>query len=64
MNPEKLIEDVSSRYSEWLEMAGDNSPAILSQILASLLLKEREKTSYYEKVLSFETMMENSGDNT
>lgn len=46
-----IIEVVKEKYSEWLDMAGDNSPALLSDILASLLAKEMEEKSYYKERL-------------
>ncbi len=49
MNP--IVEEVKEKYSEWLEMAGEDSPALLIDILGSLLLKERSLTDYYKKVM-------------
>lgn len=50
MKAQQIINEVSYKYSEWLEMAGDGAPALLNEILASLLVKERNKTEYYERI--------------
>lgn len=57
MKPSQLvIEIVKEKYSEWLDMAGDNSPALLTDILASLLAKEMDEKSYYkERLKEFES---------
>jgi hypothetical protein len=49
MNP--LVEEIKSKYSEWLEMAGDHAPALLIEILGNLLLKEKSLTQYYKKLI-------------
>lgn len=49
MNP--IVEEVKEKYSEWLEMAGEEAPALLIDILGSLLLKEKSLTDYYKKVM-------------
>lgn len=50
-----ILEVVKEKYSEWLEMAGDDSPALLTDILASLLAKEMDEKSYYkERLKEFE----------
>ena len=46
-----IIAVVKEKYAEWLEMSGDDSPALLSDILASLLAKEMDKNSYYKNRL-------------
>lgn len=50
MNP--IIEEIKEKYSEWLEMAGDDSPALLTDILANLLAKEKSLNEYYKKRLN------------
>lgn len=42
-----IVSTITEKYSEWLEMAGDDSPALLSDILASLLVKEMDEKQYY-----------------
>ncbi|HEY3527499.1 MAG TPA: hypothetical protein VGK47_14985 [Nitrososphaeraceae archaeon] len=50
-----VLDEVKEKYSEWLEMAGDDSPALLTDILASLLAKEMDEKSYYkERLKEFE----------
>lgn len=51
MTAQQVIAEVEHKYSEWLEMAGEKAPVILNSILATLLVKEREKIEYYEKRL-------------
>lgn len=51
MNPHQLIEDVQLKYGEWLEMAGENAPALLNNILATIIIKEKEKNVYYERII-------------
>ena len=54
MSPEQIISEMKSRYGEWLETAGDESPALLIRILAYNLSKERQKTELLEKILKNE----------
>lgn len=49
MKTEQLIDEVIEKYGEWLEMA-DDAPNMLIEILANLLIKERELNDYYKKV--------------
>ena len=51
MTSQDIISEVNDKYSEWLEMAGDNSPALLTDILASMLLKERENNELLSKMI-------------
>jgi hypothetical protein len=46
-----IIQELMEKYGEWLEMAGDQSPALLINILANTLIQERAKIEYYEKLL-------------
>lgn len=52
---ELIIHIVKEKYSEWLEMAGEQSPAckaaLLADILASLLAKEMDEKTYYKQRL-------------
>lgn len=47
-----IIEVIKEKYGEWLEMAGENSPALLSDILANLLYREMEEKTYYKMRLN------------
>lgn len=49
MKTEQLIDDVIEKYGEWLEMS-DDAPSMLIDILANLLIKERELNDYYKKI--------------
>lgn len=40
---EKLINELSEQYAEWLEHAEDGAEGVLIHILASLLIKERNE---------------------
>lgn len=51
MNEKQVLDELASDYSEWIEMAGEESPALLLNILAAKLIKEREKNAYYRKLL-------------
>ena len=44
-----VINVVKEKYSEWLEMAGDDSQSMLCDILGSLLAKEMDKNFYYQE---------------
>lgn len=46
-----ILHEVEERFGEHLEMAGESSPQLLISILCRMLIKEREKTEYYTKVL-------------
>lgn len=48
MKAQVLIQELTQKYSEWLEMAGDNSPALLIDIMANLLVNEREEKEFYK----------------
>ncbi len=43
-----IISCVQEKYGEWLEMAGKDAPALLTDIVASLLAKEVEENTYYK----------------
>ncbi len=49
-NATELLNELREKYSEYIEMAGENSPALMNQILASLLFKEIEEKEYYKKI--------------
>lgn len=46
-----ILREVEERFGEHLEMAGEDAPLLMISILARMLIKEREKNEYYEKVL-------------
>jgi hypothetical protein len=45
-----LVDQVTEKYSEWLDHAGEKAPALLIGILAKMLIKEQEQTKYYKKL--------------
>jgi hypothetical protein len=48
--PEHVLQEIEDRFGEYIEMAGTNSPILIINILARMLLIEREKNEYLEKV--------------
>ena len=50
MSPKDILNEIEEKYGEHIEMAEDRS-AIKCNILASLLLKERENNQYYRSIL-------------
>ncbi len=51
MTPEKIIIEAYAKYGEWLEIAGEKSPQLMINILASMLIKEREQNAYLQRRL-------------
>jgi hypothetical protein len=45
-----LRDSIAETYSEWLEMAGEQSPDVLVNILSSLLLSEKKENAYIRKM--------------
>lgn len=54
MNSQELLNQLNNKYIEWLEIAGDQAPALFSHILASIIIKEREYSEYLKKRLEHE----------
>ncbi len=52
MKEDQLLNEIINKYSEWLETAGENAPALLTNILVSLLAKSRSENEYYQKRLN------------
>lgn len=50
-NEFKIMQDLIEKYSEWLEMAGDESPALLIKILLKVLTQEKNQNEYLKKLL-------------
>ncbi|MGE3921073.1 MAG: hypothetical protein AB7F64_09135 [Gammaproteobacteria bacterium] len=46
-----VIQELIEKYGEWLEMAGEKSSALMVNILAKELIRERAKAEYYEKII-------------
>ena len=51
MTQNELVLELQDKFGEWLEVAGENSPALMIHILSTLLIKEREQTSYLKRRL-------------
>lgn len=50
MNSNDLINELIDKYGEWLEMAEHEADNLLIDILAKLVLKEREEKEFYKQV--------------
>jgi len=46
-----IINDVQHHYGEWLEMAGEDSPALRERIIIQMLLREVAEKNFYEREL-------------
>lgn len=46
-----IIQDIENHYGEWLEMAGDDSPALRERIIIQMLLREMSEKNFYEREL-------------
>jgi hypothetical protein len=55
MNAQQLLNDIYEKYGEWIEEAGLDGPLLMNQILAKMVLIERDKNEYYEKRIKNET---------
>lgn len=49
MNP--ILDEIIDKYGEYIEMAGEKTPAFLIDILCKMVIKERELNEYYKKRL-------------
>lgn len=49
INKQSILAEVYEKYGEWLEMAGDDSPVLVIDILCNLLARERESSKYYAR---------------
>lgn len=55
MSVHLLLEEVQEKYSEYIEMAGHEGPLLINQILAKMILVERENVEYYKNRLKYAT---------
>lgn len=55
MSPSQLLSDVYEKYGEHIEMQGCNGPHLVNQILAQMVLIERDEKNYYLKRLDHAT---------
>lgn len=58
MKPEDVINEVRIKWMEYLEMADDPS-AMLERLLASMVIQERKKSEYNDKVLRTQARISN-----
>jgi hypothetical protein len=61
-NKDMMLAGIVEKYSEWLEMS-DEPEYLLIDILSSLLFKEKEYTSYLNKIAYLPNKSETIGDN-
>ncbi len=47
-----ILVEIQEKYGEWLEMAGNDAPAMTIEIIAELLQKERDLNEYYKKIFN------------
>jgi hypothetical protein len=52
MKHNEILQEILSKYGEWFEAAGDNSSALLVNILCDQLIKSREMNEYFERRLA------------
>jgi hypothetical protein len=45
-----IIQVLEEKLGEYLEMAGDNAPALMIDHLARLLVKEQEEKEFYKNI--------------
>jgi len=58
MNSQELISEILEKYGEHFERVGDEeSPRLMISILSQMVLKEREKTSFYKEVYNSKAYM-------
>lgn len=53
MNTQAILQEIHDKYGEWLEMAGDDAPAKMIQILACLLIRAREDNDFLRMELKY-----------
>ena len=49
MKTNELLDEIMSKYSEWFEVAGEQSPALLVNILCDQVIKSKEMIDYLKK---------------
>lgn len=55
MKPKELLfAEIFDKYGEWIEMAGENTPDLMIEILSSMVIKEREKNEFYKLRIDYE----------
>lgn len=48
MNP--ILKEIHAKFGEWIEMAGEDSPALIIDMLCVMLKRERERVEYFQKI--------------
>jgi hypothetical protein len=46
----EVLREVEERFGEWIEMAGEDAPALKLHLLATMLIEERMTRRYYETI--------------
>lgn len=54
MTPNDILKEVQDKYGEWIEIAGENSSALIIDILCHLIIREREHSGYLKKRIDYE----------
>jgi hypothetical protein len=49
MKTNELLDEIMVKYSEWFEVAGEQSPALLVNILCNQVIKSKEMIEYLKK---------------
>ncbi len=55
MNTQQLLDEIHDKYGEWIELEGANGPLLVNQILAKMVLIERDTNEYYRKRLNHDS---------
>lgn len=45
---QEVMKELEDRFGEWIEMAGDDAPALKLCLMAEMLIQERLTRRYYE----------------
>lgn len=50
MNQQDVLNEVLDKFGEYIEMEGERSPVLVTHILCTMVMKEREKVEHYKKL--------------
>lgn len=54
MTTDEIMNEIKEKYSEWLEYAGEESPALIMKILCYMVMQEREQNNFLKKRVEYE----------
>jgi hypothetical protein len=54
MTPRDILIEINDKHGEWIEMAGEESSALIIDILCYKLIHEREHIKHLEKRIDYE----------